>query len=411
MKILMVNKFLYPRGGAESYMLKIGEEFKKQGNEVEYFGMYDDKNTVFNSAGQYTRNMDFHTNSLKKLLYPFKIIYSFEARKKIGMVLDKFKPDVIHLNNINFQLTPSVIDAAKKRNIPVIWTLHDYQLVCPNHLLYTENGVCEKCVGRKKTDCIKNKCIHSSFVKSVIGVLEAKFYKNKGTYKKVDAFIAPSEFLYKKLTDDNKQLFLGKTFVLHNFVNKRDLPQNAKSNFDFPYVAFAGRLSAEKGTGVLAQTAKLLPEVKFVVMGNGPEEKAFNGISNIIKTGFVTGEELDINIAKAKAVAVPSVCFENCPMTILEAQMFGVPCVTMNMGGMAELVEDNVTGVLSKSVSPKDFAKAVKKILSNEEALKNMKENCLAKAKTSLTAEDYCKKLTEIYKNIINTVNTVNKNN
>ena len=124
MKILMVNKFLYPRGGAESYMLSIGRHLESSGHEVQYFGMYDEKNTVGNEAGEYTANMDFHTGSLKKLLYPFKIIYSFEARRKIGRVLDSMKPDVVHLNNINFQLTPSVIDAACKRKIPEIGRAH-----------------------------------------------------------------------------------------------------------------------------------------------------------------------------------------------------------------------------------------------------------------------------------------------
>ena len=148
----MVNKFLYPRGGAESYMLGIGKCFEKMGHEVQYFGMHDEKNTVGNCMELYTQNMDFHTTSLKKLLYPFKIIYSFEAKRKIGKLLDTMQPDFIHLNNINFQLTPSVIGAAKKRKIPVLWTLHDYQLICPNHLLYNSKtgGVCEKCIGRKR---------------------------------------------------------------------------------------------------------------------------------------------------------------------------------------------------------------------------------------------------------------------
>ena len=109
MKILMVNKFLYPRGGCESYMLYLGEHLKKMGHEIEYFGMYDEQNTVSNSANKYTQNMDFHSKGLARFLYPFKIIYSLEAKKKIMQVIDKFKPDIVHMNNINFQLTPSVI--------------------------------------------------------------------------------------------------------------------------------------------------------------------------------------------------------------------------------------------------------------------------------------------------------------
>ena len=191
MRILMVNKFLYPRGGSESYMLSLGEHLQSLGHQVEYFGMFDEKNTVSNSADLYTQNMDFHSNGLSRFLYPFKIIYSLEAKRKIIKVIDEFKPDIIHMNNINFQLTPSIIYGAKKRKIPVVQTVHDYQMICPNHLLYNfdKNEPCEKCLKGSHMNCIKNKCIHGSLVKSILGVIETKVYSLFNAYKKVDLFI------------------------------------------------------------------------------------------------------------------------------------------------------------------------------------------------------------------------------
>ena len=109
MKILLVNKFLYPNGGSETYIFELGKELVRQGHEVQYFGMEHEGRVVGNHAESYTSNMDFHSGKLDKLLYPFKIIYSVEARQKIRAVLDDFSPDVVHLNNINFQLTPSII--------------------------------------------------------------------------------------------------------------------------------------------------------------------------------------------------------------------------------------------------------------------------------------------------------------
>ena len=104
MKVLLVNKFLYPKGGAETYVLRMGEQLEKMGHEVQYFGMYDEKNTVGNRANAYTPNFDFHTSSWKKIFYPFQIVYSSKARKQIRKVIEDFKPDVVHMNNIHFQL-------------------------------------------------------------------------------------------------------------------------------------------------------------------------------------------------------------------------------------------------------------------------------------------------------------------
>ena len=228
MKILMVNKFLYPRGGCETYMLNLAEELKAQGHEVEYFGMYDEKNTVGNSAGLYTTNMDFHSKGLSRFLYPFKIIYSREAKRKIGKVLDDFKPDIVHLNNINFQLTPSVIYAVKKRNIPLVQTVHDYQMICPNHLLYSFNETkpCERCISGSKLNCFKHSCIHGSKIKSLIGAIEAKLYSILKTYKKVDLYVCPSKFLENKLLSAS-DIYKDKTFTIHNFIEKKPIPEKS----------------------------------------------------------------------------------------------------------------------------------------------------------------------------------------
>ena len=315
MKILMVNKFLYPRGGSESYMLSLGSCLEKLGHEVEYFGMYDEKNTVGNTSGLYTQNMDFHSGRLSRFLYPFKILYSREAYKKIGRVLDEFKPDIVHMNNINFQLTPSVIYAVKKRGIVLVQTVHDYQMICPNHLLYNfdKNEPCEKCVDGSCINCIKNKCIHGSVIKSILGVIEAKLYSFLKTYKKVDLYICPSRFLESKLMKANG-FYKGKTFTIHNFIDKNMFGGKicgTKNKTDNPYVVFVGRLSKEKGVEMLARTAGILPEYKFVVVGNGPDDGVLHGIENVKMAGFVTGNELVEVMANASILLLPSVCYEN----------------------------------------------------------------------------------------------------
>ena len=400
MKILMVNKFLYSRGGCETYMLNLAEELKAKRHEVEYFGMFDEKNTVGNSANLYTANMDFHSTKLARFLYPFKIIFSFEAKRKIGQVLDQFKPDIVHMNNINFQLTPSIIYAVKKRNIPLVQTVHDYQMICPNHLLYSfdETKTCERCINGSKFNCLKHKCIHGSKAKSLIGSIEAKLYWLLKTYKKVDLYVCPSEFLAKKLLSAS-DVFEGKTFTIHNFIEKKPMPKKEKT--EKPYVAFASRLSKEKGITLLAEAAKLLPEYSFVIAGNGPDDECLKNIPNVTLKGFVTGKELDSFIANAKLMILPSVWYENCPLNILETHAFGVPVITMNSGGMAELVDDGKTGILIKEPTAEAIAQAIKKCFEDEEFYNSLKQNCEEMKNKIIGVSEYADILIDKYQGML----------
>ena len=141
MKVLIVNKFLHPNGGSETYIFKIGKWLEQNGHEAQYFGMEHEGRIVGNRVESYTSSMDFHSGKIGKLLYPFKIIYSLEARRKLRPVLEDFAPDVVHLNNFNFQLTPSILYEIERyerksgKKIRIVYTAHDYQLGCTKHLL------------------------------------------------------------------------------------------------------------------------------------------------------------------------------------------------------------------------------------------------------------------------------------
>lgn len=159
MNILMVNKFLYPKTGVETYFLKIGNYLKKQGHEVEYFGMNDDKNIVGNNWNVYIRNIDSINKAIKKIIAPLKVIYNFETKIKIKKIIKKFKPDIIHLNNIDFELMSLIIDVADKMKIPIVQTIHDYKMIGEGNLTT----------------------------------------KQIETFKKVHMYICPSKFLEKKI--------------------------------------------------------------------------------------------------------------------------------------------------------------------------------------------------------------------
>lgn len=402
MRILLVNKFLYPKGGAETYTLRLGEYLTAAGHDVQYFGMYDEKNTVFNKAGQYTKNMDFHGSGAERFLYPLRIIYSFEAKKKIGRVISDFKPDIIHLNNINFQLTPSVIDEAVRTKTPVVQTVHDLQMLCPNHLMFSgrDKSPCEKCLNGSKLSCAKDRCIHGSLIKSIIGTLEAWLYAVKGTYGRVDKYICPSRFIEGKLLEKirrGKQLYRGKTTVLHNFM---EVPSGGDGE-DGDYVLYFGRLSEEKGIGVIADVCRMLPDIRFVIAGTGPEEHVFDDIENAEFVGFKTGGELSRLIAGARFSIYPSIWYENCPLSVLESEALGTPVICTDLGGLPELVEDGVTGRVIRAGDKTALAEAAEELYNDSLLCGLMSRNCKNKRGSMMTLEKYGSMIEEIYKEVI----------
>lgn len=393
MRILMVNKFLYPRGGAEIYAIKLGNYLRSCGHDVEYFGMYDDKNCLHNSLELYTSPLDFHSRKLETLLYPFKIIYSLEARRKLTKICESFKPDIIHLGNINFQLTPSVIDAASSLKIPIVQTVHDSQMVCPNHLMLKSGTVepCTRCVGSSKWGCALNSCIHGSRIKSIIGSIEGEVYRHTGSYGRVSKFICPSRFIESILLREDR--FKGRTTVLGNFIDiKPDAGYEKKD-----YVLYFGRLSPEKGIDNMMKAFKKLKDIRFIIAGSGPMEElaAQSSGGNIEFVGFKSGDELKKLVAEARFSFYPSICYENCPLSVLESMALGTPVLASRIGGIPELIEDDVTGVLFTGNDSDSYAGAVLSLYSNDELLERMTMNCLNT--DYMTVERYGEELLKLY--------------
>lgn len=398
MRVLIINKFLYPNGGSETYIFEIGKQLVQMGHEVQYFGMEHEGRIVGNRVESYTSNMDFHTGKLQKLIYPFKIIYSVESRRKIRKVLDDFVPDVVHLNNFNFQLTPSIIyeirkyEKEKKHRVKIVFTAHDYQLVCPNHLLMLPQSgeLCERCLGGHPLNCAKYNCIHGTKVKSVLGSAEGKLYQLLHTYRQIDKVICPSRFMEEKLSTspDLKE----RTVMLHNFVNLRkgEMPQKEE------YVLYFGRFCREKGMKTLLEVCHSLPDIPFVFAGGGPMEAEVNAVPNIENRGFLTGNALVQTIQKARFSVFPSEWYENCPFSVMETQIYGTPVIASNLGGTPELLDDAETGELFEGGNGEQLRTKILMLWNDREKLQKYTENCGNVEFDSV--EEYCKKLLNIYR-------------
>ena len=399
MKILMINKFLHPNGGSETYIFKLGQQLTEMGHQVQYFGMEHAGRCVGNRVEAYTDDMDFHGGSmLSKLTYPLKTIYSRQARKKLRLVLDDFQPDVCHLNNFNYQLTPSIIleirkwSKQTKQPCRIVYTAHDYQLICPNHMCLNPNSgsICEKCLSGSFVSCLKGKCIHGSTAKSAVGMAEATYWKLRGTYKQIDTVICCSGFMKTKL--DTNPIFRSKAVTLHNFIDSIPPQQTEKKD----YVLYFGRYGQEKGIDTLLSACKALPEIPFVFAGSGPLEERLKDIPNLENRGFCSGEALQTLIREARFSIYPSEWYENCPFSVMESQMYGTPVLGADIGGIPELIQPGKTGELFPAGDAYALTDAIARLWNDRALTEQYAANCAHVA--FMNVEDYCTQLLKLYR-------------
>lgn len=399
MKILLVNKYLYPRGGAENYTLNLGALLQEKGHEAEYFGMADERNTVGNSVGEEVSPMDFSAGVMRNLHAPFRIVYNAEAARKLTRVLDAFAPDVVHLNNIQFHLTPSVILAADRyrrrtgRNMKIVCTAHDYQLVCPSHGLFDgQYRLCEKCLGGKYISCIAGKCVKGSYAKSLLAALDSALWHRSRAYECMDAILCCSAFLKEKLDTDAR--LRERTVTLHNFAKAYSREQTEKGD----YVLQFGHLSREKGTCTLLEAARKMPSVHFLFAGTGEAVPEILDLPNGEYAGFLTGTALEKLVRRARVTVYPSQWPENCPLSVIESISLGTPVIASRMGGIPELIREGVTGELFEAGNAAQLEGLLRKLLDTPGLLEQYEENCHASGFE--TPESYYKKLMKVYEGL-----------
>lgn len=397
MRVLQLNKYLYPRGGAETYMFQLSEALKCRNVAIEYWGMINSKNIVADTYECFAENIEFaELGIIGKFQQSINTIYSGGNRKKIAVILDKYKPDIVHMHNYNFQLTPSILQEIKKRKIKIVNTVHDSQMLCPYHRLYNyqRGEVCLKCVEGNFLNCIYDRCFEGSFLKSLIGTAESVFYNGLNYYNRyVDVFISPSIFLYKFLA----KKITRKMYVLPNFVAKKsDIKAHHAGN---EYILYFGRISAEKGI-LDVQNVFSSQKIPLIIIGDGPDKNKICESEYVKYVGPKYGQDLLSYVAGAKYVIQPSIWYENCPMSIIESFMCGTPVLVPKHSGFIDMVSDGVNGHF---VDFDNHVAASGQLLSffngNTE---RMRVNC-----TNTYNEKYCEgihvdRILEIYKETLN---------
>ncbi len=389
MKILLANKFYYPRGGDCIYTLNLEQLLKQHGHETAIFAMQHPESLPTSWSQYFPSEVKFSPGAgmVEAILRPFG---TKEVKKKFRQLLDDFKPDVVHLNNIHSQLSPVIAQLAHEKGIRVVWTIHDNKLVCPRYDCIRNGERCELCF-EDKFNCFRYRCMKGSLPGSLLGYVEAKKWDVTTIGRMVDTFVAPSKFMKKTLVKGHFPS--SQITALCNFIDLSKVTDVSFRKED--YYCYLGRLSSEKGIETLLEAASQL-SYKLKVIGGGPLEDELRSKYHFENTDYLGQQPWTMVkevVSKARFCVLPSECYENNPLSVIESQCLGTPVLGANIGGIPELIEEGKSGMLFESRNADDLKEKIRQMFNT-----SFDYEALAKeARERYSADNYYNEIMKIY--------------
>lgn len=412
MKIVLVNYRFFISGGPERYYFNIKEILERNGHEVIPFSIKGSRNLPAGEFEKYFLDVvddevyfaQAKKKNVRVVLKSFtRMFYSFEARKKFGQLLDDTKPDLVYIMHFHNKMSPSIIDAARKRHVPVIHRISDFQYMCPNALFYNDRtGVCEDCLKGKRWSCVKNKCVLNSAVYSGIKMTAKWLHDVTGVTKKIDAFVVPSTFTISKFKE-----YGVPANKLHHIPTFFNLKENDPQVEYEPYVLFVGRIEKQKGLMTLvkafAQTDYKLKIIGFSNDGYEDELKAYlEGKEHHIEfLGRKPFEEIVPYLKSCLCTVVPSEWYDNFPNVILESFAYKKAVIATDFGSLPELVKDGKTGLTFRYASSDDLMEKVEYMFKHQDEVRQMGENAYQNLVSKFSPESHYKTLITLFNQII----------
>ena len=361
-----------------------------------------------NEVFSYSRNNDElkTMNTFQKLLIPFTAVYSFKTYREVKKLIRENKIDIVHVHNTLMVVSPSVFYAAFHCHVPVVQTLHNFRMLCPAGSYFRGDRICEECSEKGLQCSLKYGCYRGSKAQTFVSAAILKIHRMLGTYRKVN-FICLTEFNREKLSrlnEGGKQIVdMKKVYIKPNFTFQEGISGEVQEAGD--YFLVVGRVEALKGIDVVVKAFEKIPDQKLIVAGDGPmmsEMKAYikdHNMSNVKFAGYLDKAKVQEKYRGAKAVIMASQCYEAFAMTIAEAYSNAVPVIAGNVGNLANMVEEGVTGIKFIYDSPDDLAAKILKY--NTMDIAKMKQNAKTFYEKRLKPEDNYRILEEIYHKIM----------
>lgn len=409
MKVLQINNVHYRRGGADAVYLNTAELLQQHGDEVVFFNMLKSNNLPCKDEKYWVESMEGSRNPISILKRLRNFFDNPEAAKKIEELIVAEKTDIAHVHLFwGMGISPSITKVLRKYHIPLVHTAHDYHMICPVALLMdTEANVCEACRGKHYYKACLKGCSHNGRVATCIKVAEQYYHNWK--YNPVDilqGIIYVSNFSQKKHLEYMPSLAQVKSTVLYNFNTTSGL----RKDFNGKYFLYYGRLAQEKGLFTLLEAFRQNPKLHLKMVGAGPLEDALRQQlpENVEMLGPKYGDELFELVKGARFVCVPSECYENNPLTIVEAYSFGVPVIGSQLGGITEIIRDGETGFLFESKNVSSLSSVLAKTLTIDDVLyASMCDNAFIFAKEHFSPEEHYKKLIVFYQDVLDSYNAI----
>lgn len=361
-----------------------------------------------NEVFSYSRNNDElkTMNAFQKFLIPFTAVYSFKTYREVKKLIRENKIDIVHVHNTLMVVSPSVFYAAFHCHVPVVQTLHNFRMLCPAGSYFRGDRICEECSEKGLQCSLKYGCYRGSKAQTFVSAAILKIHRMLGTYRKVN-FICLTEFNREKLSrlnEGGKQIVdMKKVYIKPNFTFQEGISGEVQEAGD--YFLVVGRVEALKGIDVVVKAFEKIPDQKLIVAGDGPmmaEMKAYikdHNMSNVKFAGYLDKAKVQEKYRGAKAVIMASQCYEAFAMTIAEAYSNAVPVIAGNVGNLANMVEEGVTGIKFIYDSPDDLAAKILKY--NTMDIAKMKQNAKTFYEKRLKPEDNYRILEEIYHKIM----------
>lgn len=399
-KILLINNFCAPFGGAEMILEKTSQLLSKT-NSIQFFAT--NKQPYFNNtpsnAEYFPQYVDIRSLKISNLNKIFSFFYNHKAKSNLKKLINLTKPDIAIIHNIHYHLTCSVIDACYEKKIPIILYLHDPRFFCPGGLLFFKNQYCDKeyCIKGNPIMCIKNKCKMGNLKNSILSALIFSFNRYKNFLNKAHVIICPSnamkELAIRSGVDKNKLK------VINHFISQDQIDQTATLEIkDKNYFLYAGRLSKEKGLDYLIEAIKNLPHIKIHIAGKGEEEenlknkvKKYN-LSNVKFLGYLDENKLKEEYINCTATILPCNWMEAFGLTIIESFLYKKPVIGSRIGAIPELIDHNQNGILVEPGNIQELKDAIRTLHQNKALAKQLGQNGRIKLEKIYSEKEFLNK-------------------